>query len=192
MKKSVVWFCSIILLLSFKTIAQENKIFYSIEEAKLAGVDSVFRIDLSKNKLRIVPQELMQFVHLKEINLSQNKLTSLPDDFYFPELEILNLEKNDLDTFSNCICKLTQLKQLYLGKNDISYFPECIGDLQELTILDAWFNPIRDLPMALTTMKKLRYMDLRGITYSFEFQKKWSALLPWVKIEFDLGCDCAN
>jgi Leucine-rich repeat (LRR) protein len=179
-------------LWSGKLTAQPDRIFYSLAEASQVSVDSVLRLNLSKKKFTEIPSEIYRYKNLKELDLSQNKLTHLPDDFYFPNLEVLNLEKNDLDTFSNSICQITTLRQLYLGRNDIHSFPECITQLQELVILDAWFNPIQDLPMALTTLKKLRSMDLRGITYSKEFQKKWNALLPWVKIEFDVGCDCAN
>lgn len=192
MKTIAVLFYNILLLWSVNLIAQPDRIFYSLEEAATVSVDSVLRLDLSKKKYSEIPSEIYRYKNLKELNLSQNKLTHLPDDFYFPNLEVLNLEKNDLDTFSNCICQITTLRQLYLGRNKIHSFPECIGQLQELVILDAWFNPIQDLPMALTTLKKLRAMDLRGITYSKAFQKKWNTLLPWVKIEFDMGCDCAN
>lgn len=185
-------FWSSILTWSSESFAQTGKIYYSLDEALAANPDSVYRLDLSKNRLTIVPETIYRFKNLQELNLSQNKLTSLPDTFYFPNLQILNLEKNNLDTFSTAICQNTQLRTIYLGKNNIRYLPECIGNLQELVTIDIWFNPIQDLPMALTTMRKLRAMDLRGITYSNDFQKKWNTLLPWVKIEFDLGCDCAN
>lgn len=185
---------AVLCLIIFQTLSLSVKAqrIYTLTEAISAPIDSVLRLDLRKNKLTEIPKEIYQFKKLKELDLSQNKLTYLPDDFYFPELEILNLEKNDLDTFSNCICNLITLKSLYLGKNKIRYFPENIAQLQELIILDSWFNPIQDLPMSLTQLKKLRFMDLRGITYTKEFQKKWTELLPWVKIEFDLACNCAN
>lgn len=185
-------YLSFILLLSFELLAQPDRVFTSIVEAQSVHPDSVFRLSLTKNKLQNIPPEIYVFKNLKELNLSQNKLTSLPDDFFFPNLEILNIEKNDLDTFSNAICNNVSLKQLFLGRNKISVVPECIGNLTELVVFDIWFNPIRELPLTLTNLKKLRSMDLRGVTFSKEFQKKWSELLPWVKIEFDLGCDCAN
>lgn len=173
-------------------LCQTTRVFTSLEEANAVSSDSVFRLDLSKRRLTEIPPAIYQFKNLVELNLSQNKLVTLPDDFYFPKLEVLNIEKNNLDTFPACICKLTTLKNLYLGRNEIKSIPECIGALQNLVTLDVWFNLISDLPQALTTMKNLRYMDLRGITYSNDFQKKWNSLLPWMKIEFDVGCDCAN
>lgn len=180
------------LSISSNNFAQIDKVYTSIEEATAVHPDSVFRLDLSKKKYRTVPAEIYQFKNLTDLNLSQNKLVSLPDEFYFPKLEVLNLEKNDLDTFSNAICQNISLKQLYMGKNDVAIVPECIGSLTELVIFDIWFNPIAELPMSLTELKKLRHLDLRGVTFSNDFQKKWTKLLPWVKIEFDLGCDCAN
>jgi len=192
MKTIAEIFSVITLFWCINSFAQADVIFYSLEEAASVHPDSVFRLDLSKDKLTEIPSAIYAYKNLRELNLSQNKLTSLPDDFHLPNLQILNLEKNDLDTFSNSICRNTALTHLYMGKNKIKYLPETIGNLQNLVVFDIWFNPIQDLPMALTTMKKLRFMDLRGITYSKDFQKKWNALLPWVKIEFDVGCDCAN
>jgi len=192
MKAFVVISWSCILFLSLNSFGQQYRIFTSIEEAQSVPSDSVFILDLSKNKLTTIPVEIYTFKNLNVLNLSQNKLSALPDNFFLPNLEVLNLEKNDLDTFSSSICKNTSLKYLYLGKNDIEVVPECIGNLTQLIVFDIWFNPIRELPLTLTNLKNLRSMDLRGVTFSNEFQKKWSALLPWVKIEFDLGCDCAN
>jgi len=192
MKFVAVIFWSSLLTWSSETFSQADKIYYSLEEAFAVNADSVYRLDLSKNKLSTLPETIYQFKNLRELNLSQNKFTSLPDNFYFPNLQILNLEKNDLDTFSSSICQNTQLRNLYLGKNDIHYLPECIGNLQELVTIDIWFNPLKDLPMALTTMRKLRAIDMRGVTYSNDFQKKWNALVPWIKIEFEMGCDCAD
>ena len=192
MKLRLVIFWISTLFLFPDSFGQEFRMFTSLEEAATVHPDSVFRLDLSKNKLQTVPAEIYVFKNLRELNLSQNKFTSLPDEFFLPNLQILNLEKNNIDTFSNSICQNTKLQYLYMGKNDVAVIPECIGNLTELVWFDIWFNPIRELPMSMTNLKKLRHLDMRGVTFSNDFQKKWSTLLPWVKIEFDLGCDCAN
>ena len=192
MKLSVVIFWLHILSLPISLAAQADSTWYTLEEARLVNPDSVFRLDLSRSKLREIPNEIYQYHNVRELNLAQNKLQNLPDTFFFPNLQILNIEKNELDTFSSAICKHSELRQLYLGKNDIRYVPDCIANLKNLERLDMWFNPIADLNPAMAELRKLKYLDLRGITYSNTFQKKWSSLLPWVKIEFDLGCDCAD
>ncbi len=164
--------------------------FESLEEAYAVHPDSVYRLDLSKNQLKEVPLEVLQFKNLRELNLSKNKLTKLPNGFIFEHLEVLHLTKNKFETFPTVICSNINLTQLFMGKNHLSELPSCIGELKELIILDVWFNTISILPESLSELKKLKSFDIRGMNYSNEFQKKWQDLLPWVEIQFDTGCDC--
>jgi hypothetical protein len=77
-----------------------------------------------------------------------------------------------------------------MGKNKLEAIPTCIGSLKQLVILDLWFNVITEIPDSIQELKALKSFDLRGMNYSEEQQKKWQALVPWVEIEFDVGCDC--
>ncbi len=187
-KKLVLLF--LINILSGTSFSQENYLYKSLEEALSANPDSVYRLDLSRNQLKTVPEELIQFKNLRELDLSKNKLTELPETLIFEHLEVINLTKNKFEVFPTVICKNTALKQILLGKNSLTEIPECISNLKELVILDVWFNLVTEIPASMVKLKKLRSFDLRGMSYSEEFQKKWRELLPWVKIEFDLGCDC--
>lgn len=179
-----------IICLCLNSQAQQGYIYTSLDKALEVHPDSVFRLDLSKEQLKTFPTEILRFKNLTELDLSRNKLTDLPENFFFPNIEVLNLTKNKFEVFPESICKNTSLKQLLIGKNELSEFPECIGDLAELNILDAWFNPITTLPESIAELKKLKSLDLRGMNYSTELQEEWKKLIPWAKIEFDLGCDC--
>lgn len=182
----------VLLLVPSLAFSQKNRLFTSIEEAKTVPVDSVFRLDLGKERYEALPEELYQFKQLEELYLEKNKLDSLPEQFSFPNLRILDLSKNKFEIFPEAICQNTKLNQLYMGKNKMSALPECISELQQLTDLDVWFNTITVLPESMTTMRRLRNFDLRGMNYSTEFQDEWKKKLPWVKFEFDLGCDCGH
>ena len=173
-------------------IAQKDKIYKSIEEALTVPPDSVYRLDLSKNKLTQIPQEIYQFRYLQELNLSKNKLTFIPDNFEFEDLRILDLSKNDFSEFPIQVCNIVSLRNLFLGKNELKVIPDQIGKLQSLIVLDLWYNPIDDLPEALTQLRNLRSLDLSGLNFSKTFQKKWNEKLSWVKIEFEAACDCNN
>ena len=180
----------VLTILPFYSLSQRDKVFYSLEEAVAAGPDSVYKLDLSKQKLESFPEEILQFTKLRELNLEKNKISDLPSDFQFKELRVLNLTKNKLTEFPTVLCENPSLRELRLGKNEIAEVPECIGAIRNLITLDLWFNPIEDLPEGLTQLRNLRMLDLRNINFNNEFQKKWSEKLSWVRIEFDLGCDC--
>ncbi|MEX1000802.1 MAG: leucine-rich repeat domain-containing protein [Crocinitomicaceae bacterium] len=180
------------LLLAKPAFSQKDHLFKSIEKACSVPVDSVYRLDLSRNRFTEIPKKILQFQQLRELNLSKNKLRNLPDNFIFPHLRVLDLSKNKLEVFPAVLCKNISIRHLFLGKNNIPEIPECIGSLQDLIVLDIWFNPIDDLPTSLTKLRNLRSLDLSGLNFSKSFQKKWTELLPWVKIEFDAACDCAD
>lgn len=177
-------------LLLGNSFAQRNQLFTSLEDALKVHPDSVYRLDLSRKSLQTVPNELLRFSNLEELNLSKNKLKSLPEGFVFDHLEVLNLSKNRFTEFPTTLCKNKGLKQLFMGKNKISKIPTCISHLTNLVILDLWYNTISEIPDSITELKKLRSLDLRGMNYSHDFQNLWKTKLSWVEIQFDVGCDC--
>jgi Leucine-rich repeat (LRR) protein len=193
MKINVVLFWVIFLILPLKSVSQQNRLFTSVDEALTVSSDSVYRLDLSKQKLETLPSEIFNFTNLRELYLNRNKLTSLPKAFMkFNHLEVLDLSKNKFETFPTQLCSVVSIKQLFLGRNNIQYIPECIGQLENLEILDLWLNPIDHLPQSISKLKKLKVIDLRGVNFSSTSQDVIKALIPWAKIEFDKGCDCAK
>ena len=55
-----------------------HKVYRSYGEG-LNNPDSVFVLDLSKQKRKTLPEEVRQFRNLQELRLSKNALTMLPD-----------------------------------------------------------------------------------------------------------------
>jgi len=193
MKVSASLFLVIILILPLKSVSQQNYVFKSIAEANSVLVDSVFRLDLSKNKLTVFPKEILKYKNLKELYLSKNKLSELPQNFHkLKQLEVLDLSKNKFTKFPQSLCRVTSLKQLFMGRNQMTVIPECIGKLTELIVLDIWYNQIDGLPNSMSNLKKLKNLDLRGVNFNSKTQIKIKALIPWCNIEFDTGCDCVE
>ena len=190
MKLIAKTFCVALLLPLSNCIAQQDVVFFSLESAAAVHPDSVFQLNLSKKKLREFPQEVLNYKNLTVLNLSKNKLTALPDQFAFPQLTELDLSKNNFTEFPNVICNSSKMKNLLMSRNKLTDLPECIGNLKQLENLDLWFNLISVLPESLTQLRKLKTLDLRGMNYNDEFQKIWKSKLPWVAIEFNIGCDC--
>lgn len=180
------------LLLGFNTHAQKDKVFKGLDAALEVPADSVYRLDLSKNKLMEVPQEIFKFKNLQDLDLSKNKLTRLPSNFKFEDLRNLNISRNKFEVFPEVVCKNTSIRNLFMGKNFVKYLPESIGDMENLIVFDIWFNPLEDLPKSMTKLRNLRSLDLSGISFNKTQQREWSEMLHWVKIEFEAACDCNN
>ena len=86
---------------------QKDHVFKSIDEAQSVAADSVYRLDLSRKRLKEIPKAIYQFKNLRELNLSKNKLRDIPEKFVFRDLRILDLSKNKFKTFPTVICKNT-------------------------------------------------------------------------------------
>ena len=185
-------FASILLLfLSNHFIAQTSYRTYQWNEAKNLNPDTVYSITFEKEKIDSIPLKLMRFINLKSLNLGKNKLSKLPDSFsQLSKLEILNLEKNNFDEFPIIICELSELKQLIINRNNLTVIPYSIGKLTKLEFIDIWSTPVINFPDIFLTMKNLKRIDARGVSYGPKFQKYWTEKLNWVTIEFEPPCNC--
>ncbi len=183
----------LLLLFSLPLNAQDSLKVYSWEDAfATPSPDSVKAIDATRLKWESVPEELFQFKYLVYLNLSRNRLTSLPDISSLTKLRHLDLSRNKFANFPVELCKMTSLKRLSLGANEIESLPECIGYFSELIYLDLWDNPIKKLPEQLTKVTTLKTVDLRGILFSKPFQEGWRSKMPNVTWYFDYPCDCMD
>ncbi len=166
------------------------KVFKNLERA-LRAPDQVYALDLSGNRLKVVPQELKQFTNLNKLILNKNKLKELPPFIAeFEYMQVLRLSNNKLDLFPPEICELEFLDHLDLGKNRIDTLPPCIENLTRLRILDLWGNDLGDFPDEIVACRSLRYIDMRTILLTEGELDRLTALLPWAKIYFDPPCDC--
>lgn len=167
-------------------------IFYNLNEA-LQNPDKVYRLNLSKNKLKMFPMEILKFKNLQELDLSKNKLDSLPEQIgLLAHLQILNISGNKLIYLPDSIGELKNLKKLAGSRNSLLALPKRIGDLQNLEILDLWENELTTFPEELSKLKKLKWMDLRVIMIDDNEQERIRQLLPKAKIFFSPSCHCVT
>ncbi|KAL3255434.1 hypothetical protein MRX96_017344 [Rhipicephalus microplus] len=82
----------------------------------------VLACDLSSNVLRKIPPKLpLKFTHITELNLSHNRLSSLPEELKeMPELRRLDISYNDYMSMPWVIFRLPRLTYLDARKNYIS------------------------------------------------------------------------
>ncbi len=170
----------------------ELKRFTSLEEALLKP-DSVFRLRL-RGRLREIPKEVFtSFRHLHELDLSKNRLKSLPPDIrLLKKLKRLIVFKNLLETLPPEIGEVENLEELIINRNELISLPDEIGKLRHLRYVDMWSNNISVLPHSMYTMKALQEVDLRVIVMTEDEQRDIRQLLPDVKVHLDEHCNCGN
>lgn len=180
--------------LSFSQIETNTYPFVSWENAQTMQIDTVYAISFEKNKLNQLPAELAEYKQLKSLELGRNKLDSLPTFLSeFDSLQYLGFSKNQLNHFPISICKLTKLKFIDASRNNIEKLPNCISYMPNLQALDVWDTGLKSLPHDFEELaKQLKYLDLRGMTYSPDYIEKWKGLLPRTVIEHEPPCNCVK
>lgn len=166
--------------------------FHSLERA-LQQPDSVFRLDLSRHKLRQVPEEIRRLKNLNALDLGRNHLKDLPP--WMNELQYMqefSAGRNKFTKVPGAVCQWKHLKRLDMHQNRIEGLPKCMGGLKELYSLDLWSNDLEDFPDEISGMKALRFLDLRVIQFSQKEMDRIGQLLPSARIFFSQPCNCGE
>lgn len=112
---------------NLKSKLDENKLDLSLLQLttvpvkEIVDLKKVTELDLSRNRLDILPKDFGTLVNLVELDLSSNSLTSLCEEFgNLHRLQRLDLYKNQLKDLPLSFCKLKQLKWLDLNGNPLN------------------------------------------------------------------------
>lgn len=122
------------------------------------------KLDLQHNELQTIPRCILELPSLCELNLSNNKLTDIPD---VPEwsscLTVLDLSHNQLNSMPlNAVA--TAIRNLNLSYNMFRTIPLCICSFTTLHALDLSFNPdILTLPAEMGRLTNLTRLTLKGL-----------------------------
>jgi len=166
---------------------------YTSLEAALKNPSQVKKLDLTKNKLDVFPQEIFLLKNLRELYLGKNKIDSIPPQInQLTKLEVLDISKNRLTKIPVELFSCMHLKRLVLNQNLIEEVPPEISKLQELEYLDMWSNELETLPQDIGKCKKLKEVDLRVININTSEQERIAKLLPNAKVHMSPSCNCSH
>ena len=161
-------------------------VFSSLDEAltaNSAGVP-VLRLDLSRQKIRVVPSELAQLSELKQLILDRTKIDALPSALSaLKDLEYFSADRNQMTAFPEVILEWKQLRYLSLGDNLIDSIPLNIDVLDRMQTLNLWSNLIAFFPASLGDLQALSSLDLTNNDMTAEEQYQ---LKTWMKSSIDL------
>ena len=166
------------------------KIYYSLSEA-LKTPDKVYVLNLSREKLKNFPIEILKLKNLQKLDLFKNKLDSIPDNIHhLTYLQYLNIGKNNLNKFPTGVTKLENLKSLILNQNEINTIPDNIDKLYNLEYLDMWSNNLEYISDNIKFLTKLEELDLSVIICNNDEKYRIKSLLPGTKVSFSNSCNC--
>ena len=155
--------------------------------------DSVFRLDLSRQRRKVVPEEIRAFKNLQVLKLAKNDLRTIPSWIgEFSNLQYLDLSYNKIKVLPDSIGFCRELVFLGLNRNLLETLPASIGQLEQLEVLEMWDNEVDSLPAEIRYLHKLKTLELRGILFSQQEQDQIRSLLPDTDIYFSPSCNCKN
>ncbi|KAI9279604.1 hypothetical protein BY458DRAFT_502283 [Sporodiniella umbellata] len=98
------------------------------------------------NQLTALPESVTNMVRLEELDVSNNQLEQLPDDFVIPSLISLNVSHNHLDSIPKSIAQCYHLKSLNVSKNHLTSLPSDLIHLRSLELFDVSENLLCIMP----------------------------------------------
>ena len=124
-------------------------VFQKLEEFPddLNKVSQTLRnLDLSDNRITILPSNIGNFKSLKTLNLGNNRINQLPPQIgQLVKLEILSLNGNQISQLPDTIANAKNLKELNLHANRFQKFPMVLTKLRKLDVVDLSSNNITNI-----------------------------------------------
>lgn len=129
-----------------------------IQDAEKSKLTS---LSLCGKDIKELPAEIGELTHLEQLDVSENKLVTLPSTIAnLKNLRFLNLEDNHITKIPAEIGKLIQLEEVEVCRNKLSTLPKEFGKLHNLKRLSLRGNCFQQFPIALKQLTKLSELDL--------------------------------
>lgn len=102
-------------------------------------------LDVARNRLSsLVPDGKLELPTLRNLNVSNNRMTALPDISRWSELLNLQAENNQIIDLPMGFTTLKRLRTVNLDSNSIIKLDDHVGSMENLEILRVGNNPLRD------------------------------------------------
>nr|XP_033479163.1 volume-regulated anion channel subunit LRRC8C [Epinephelus lanceolatus] len=149
------------------------------------SLNNLQELDLKENKLTTV-EEILSLQHcsrLVTLKLWNNKITYIPDHISkLHTLETLDVSWNKLRKLPSRLFYCTKLRHLDLSHNLLTSIPPEVGILQGLQFFSAAFNSLETLPEELFSCKRLKTLALGNNCLSF-LSSRVASLAQLVRLE---------
>lgn len=111
--------------------------------------------------LEVFTESILNLTHLQKLDLSRNKIKEIPNSIdKLSKLKYLLLNRNEISSLPESIGNLRNLKELYLNENRLHSFPKSIEHLESLEWLLLQDNKLKTLPKSLKNLNRLTHVYL--------------------------------
>ncbi|RLN92891.1 hypothetical protein BBJ28_00021545 [Nothophytophthora sp. Chile5] len=130
---------------------------------EIAALTTVTSLKLCKNALQSLPDGFFELQALSYLDLSHNQLQQdLSESFgALVNLKELALSANQLSRLPDSICQLENLEALRIEENALVALPEQLGNLRKLHVLTAHTNQLTTLPSSFKALRNMQNLDLK-------------------------------
>ena len=120
-------------------------------------------LDLTKNELDSIPEQMGKLVKLTQLLLDFNDLRTIPSSISnLRQLTIVKIVENDLDSIPTSLGRCTLITELIITSNNLDSIPSSIGNLINLRTVNFDQNVLKSIPDAIGNCKKLSVLSLRN------------------------------
>lgn len=129
----------------------------------LGGMFNLARLDLQNCELDTIPLGIFSINNLQELNLQGNALTHVDELESFhrlPRLSSLNLSSNKITSLPDTFTSIGNLGRFNVSDNQIETLPNSLFAIQKLNYLDVSANRLAAVPSSIKYLKNLRALDL--------------------------------
>ncbi len=131
---------------------------FPLEILELA--DTLEVLDLSNNQLSSLPDEFSRLANLKIVFMSNNRFESLPEVLgRCPKLEMVGFKSNQISTVAEQSLP-NQLRWLILTDNEITQLPDSLGERTRLQKLALAGNQLTALPQTMAQCHNLQLLRI--------------------------------
>jgi hypothetical protein len=124
---------------------------------------------LNNNQFEAVPEVLAQCPRLSMISFKSNQLSSLSATALPPQTRWLILTDNQLTTLPASLGQLTRLQKLMLAGNRLQFLPEELSACLHLELIRIAANQLTMLPQWLLALPRLAWLAYGGNPFCSQF-----------------------
>jgi Protein tyrosine and serine/threonine kinase/Leucine rich repeat len=155
--------------------------------------DSLEILDLSNNGLKSLPDDFGRFKNLKAVFFVNNEFEEIPEVLaQCPQLSIIGFKSNQIQHISKQALLSPIVRWLILTDNQIEQIPSTIGSLSKLQKLMLAGNRLKSLPEEMVACQNLELIRLSANCLTA--LPPWLLSLPrlsWLAYASNPFCECA-